>query len=139
MSPEPIIAIDVERLVSELLRSDPDVVALVDQRVYTELPKRAEYPLIRFQRVGGAPLTVPAVLDSARIQVDAYGGTKAQARTIAATARGVIEARLPGVWDSGASTVSSVRLGTLRYLPDTTFDPNKPRYIGEVIVRSRPA
>ena len=138
MSPSPIVGADVERLVSAALRSSPAVTALVDQRVYTELPKRAEWPLVRLTRIGGGPTATPAVLDAARLQFDAYGGSKAQARELAATIIGVIDAELVGEHDGGESTVTATRPGTLRYTPDPTFDPPKPRYIVDVQVYVRP-
>jgi hypothetical protein len=138
MTYEHVLAVDVERIVSQFLRANTAVTELVDDRVYSELPKAAEWPAVRLNRVGGGPATQPARLDLARIQIDVWGGTKANARTIAATVLAVLGDELPGVYDGGVSVVTAVRLGTLRYSPDETFTPAKPRYIGEVSVYSHP-
>ena len=138
MTYEHVLAVDVERIVSQFLRDNTAVTDLVGQRVYSELPKAVEWPAVRLNRVGGGPATRPARLDLARIQVDVWGGTKANARTIAATVLAVIGEELPGVYDEGVSVITAARLGTLRYSPDTTFTPAKPRYISEVSIYSHP-
>ena len=138
MSPSPIVGADAEALVSAHLRAASSVTALVGDRVYTAIPKRAEYPLVRLWRIGGGPTASPPVLDAARIQVDVYGGSKAQARELAATVLGELEANLVGVQAGGESTVTATRAGTLRFQPDTTYDPPKPRYIVDVQVYTRP-
>lgn len=136
--PTPIVGTDVEALVSKHLRAAPAVTALVGDRVYSAIPKRAEWPLVRLTRVGGGPVGTPNVLDAGRIQVDAFGGSKAQARELAATVIGELVANLAGQHDGGESTVTAVRAGSLRSNPDPTFDPPKPRYVAEVTVYVRP-
>ncbi|MFG0329225.1 MAG: DUF3168 domain-containing protein [Phycisphaerales bacterium] len=133
-----IVGTDAEALVSAHLRASVAIQALIGERVYTEVPKRAEWPLLRLQRIGGGPVASPAVLDGARLQFDAFGGSKAQARELAATVVAELDANLAGVHAAYASTVTATRAGTLRYSPDTTFDPPKPRYLVDVTVYVRP-
>jgi hypothetical protein len=118
---------DAERLVCDYLRDDPRVAALVGERVYTAFPAQAGgAPLLLVQRVGGIPpFSRPLVFDAAGLQIDAYGGTKAQAHELAATARAALDT-LAGAQPLG--TISGTEFGSLRYLPDETYDPPRPRY-----------
>lgn len=124
--------VDVERLVSGYLRGKTEISDLVADRVYTEIPSRATFPLVRLSLIGGAPrFSQPLYLDEAVIQIDAYGGPKVQARQIVDAVRSV----LADEWfrtrhDLGV--VSDVQFGQLSYIPDDTFDPAKPRYVAEV-------
>lgn len=124
--------VDVERLVSGYLRSKTEITDLVADRVYTEIPSRATFPLVRLSLIGGAPrFSHPLYLDEAVIQLDAYGGPKVQARQIVDAARTV----LADQWfrtRHELGVVSDVRFGELSYIPDDTFDPPKPRYVAEV-------
>ena len=133
-----VIGVDVERILSQFLRSSSAVTNLVGQRVYSALPKECEWPAVRLTRVGGGPVTVPPRLDLARIQIDVWGGTKAQARIICATVLAVAVTDLPGVYDNGAAVVSAVRSNVSRYQPDTTFTPSRPRYLAELGIYSHP-
>lgn len=132
------IPADAERLVSAFLRSDPDVTAVLGDRVYTVLPTEATYPLVRLQRWGGEPVVDrPLVLDAARIQIDVWGDRKKQAHDLAQLVRAVLVERLPWGNSTDGWLVRSLASG-LRYLPDESFDPPRPRYAVEmeVFVRS---
>lgn len=128
---------DVEKVISAYLRSRAEVAALVEGRVYTEIPKMPVFPLVRLMRVGGEPLTTrPLYIDQALLQIDAFGGPKALARQIAETCRHVLsEAHLTS--HSGAS-VDNVEFGSFQWLPDPTFEPAKPRYSFDVSVTIHP-
>lgn len=127
---------DVERMVSAYLRGRPEVAALVEDRVYTVIPQGARFPLIRLWRFGGIPaLASPLVLDTANLQVDAYGGPKSLAWQVLSTARAVLSDGLVG--DYGEGVIYGADFGTARYLPDDSFDPPKPRYLAEVTVYAR--
>jgi hypothetical protein len=137
--PELALLPDVERLVSNFLRANARVSALVGERVYTVFPaKVGNAPLALVQRVGGdPPLSVPLVVDSAQLQVDAYGGPKAAAFELAATIRAELARLEDEVRPEGS--VSAVRFASLRWLPDETFSPPRPRYLFDVTLTVRPA
>lgn len=128
---------DVERLLSEFLRDQPEVTDLLAARVYTVLPRDKEFPLLRLVRLGGydEQICVPLVIDEAVVQMDVWGGPKALAYQAAATVRAVLSARLIGGHDEGV--VQNIRHGALRYLPDEEFTPARPRYTFDVTVRTR--
>jgi hypothetical protein len=119
---------DAERLVCDYLRADPRVAALVGERVYTAFPAQAGgAPLLLVQRVGGIPpFPQPLIFDQAGLQLDAYGGSKAKAHELAATARAVLGALQGTVQPQGV--VSGVDFGSLRWQPDETYDPPRARY-----------
>lgn len=132
------MTVDAERLLSAYLRGQASVTALVGDRVYTDLPSRATFPLVRLTLTGGQPVySYPLFLDEAAIQIDCYGGPKVQARLLADTVRSLMASSdFTGVHDLGV--VTSVRFGSLHYLPDDAFEPPKPRYIAEASIFSRP-
>lgn len=135
---------NAELLLSRFLLADPDVVASpLGSDTYTEIPAGfTSWPAARLTRVGGTPLfDVPLVIDEPRIQVDVWGGPKSITCDIAETIRAALAApgRLPFTVP-GAGTLSCVvTFGTLRYLPDTTWDPARPRYLFDVVVQTRAA
>jgi hypothetical protein len=121
---------DAERLVAAFLREDARITALIGvDRVYTAFPAKAgTSALLLVQRIGGIPpLSVPLVFDEAELQLDAYGGPKSAAHELAATARAVLTELEGAVRPEGVC--SAVRFGALRYLPDETFSPPRPRYL----------
>ena len=132
---------DAERLYSAFLRAQAEVGTLVSTRVYTVLPEAKEWPLVRLQRVGGAPDAVPddsALLrDQALLQVEAYGGAKALAWQVADTVRAVTLERAAGPHATG--WVERARVGEARYLPDSSFEPARPRVVFDVTLFLRPA
>lgn len=127
---------DAEALVSQYLRDQDSIEALVDERVYTALPKSPEWPLLMVRRVSGAPVTSrPLHLDAAVLQLDAYAETKKQAQTLVETARSEL-AELEGTHDLGV--VSGVLFGPMSWLPDGDYTPAKPRYVADVTVFVHP-
>jgi hypothetical protein len=128
-----------EGLLSEFLRGDTAVIAELGDRVYTSLPAEPTYPCLRLTRVGGAVFIEGLYeFDRPLLQIDVFGGPKATAWRAAETAREAIGLRLPGRHDKGLVYGGpSLRLGSLRYLPDATFDPEKPRYQFDVELLTR--
>lgn len=114
---------DAELLAVTALRADADLAAIVDTRVYTSIPAEPTFPLVRVVRVGGIP-EIRQHLDVARLQVDAWGATKFEARTAAATAQAVLH-RLVGSHDEGVVTAVVDDLG-LSWQPDA--ETGQPRY-----------
>jgi hypothetical protein len=134
-TPELALLPDAERLVSAFLRERPRMQALVGDRIYTAFPAQEDgrSPLLLIQRVGGTPpLSQPLVVDAAELQLDAYGGPKATAHELAATARAELTALEGLVRPEGV--VSAVRFGVLSWQPDETFPPPRPRYLLDVTV-----
>lgn len=129
---------DVEQLLSAFLRDQPEVAAIVGERVYTTLPAAKEYPLVRLTRFGGSPsFSRPLWLDNAQVQFDCYGGPKKLANTLAETVRAAMATRLPGSHDDGY--VSRVTFGALSYQPDDTLEPAHPRFIFTCAITAHPS
>lgn len=128
---------DIEKLVSEYLRSRDEVTDIYDDRVYTELPAEKAWPLLRVVRIGGAPdSSVPRYLDRPLVQFDSWGGSKSLARRGAETVRAVLD-DLPGVHDEGV--VAWVTHGRLLYLPDQSLNPVRPRFTFDAVIGARPS
>jgi hypothetical protein len=128
---------DAERLTSSFLRSNARIASLVGERVFTAFPKQ-EGPdaLLIVQRVGGEPpFSIPLVADAAQLQLDAYGGTKLDAWTLIALTRAVLTELEGAVRPEGV--VSAVRFGALRWIPDETYSPPRPRYVADVTLTVR--
>lgn len=132
---------DVARLVSAHLRTVPEVVALVGERVYTAFPKQlsksATFVLVT--RFGGLPvLARPLVVETASVQLDAYGGPQAAAHELVAVCRAAL-AEWRGEQPNDGGNVCGVVVGALRYLPDETWTPPRPRYVSDLEVTVKPA
>jgi hypothetical protein len=132
---------DVERLVSTYLRSSPPVEALVGERVYTSWPKTkpddVAQPIVLVQRVGGIPpFSLPLVVDECDLQIDAYGGGKHAAHRLAATVRASLAFLTDRVEPDGV--VHAVTFGSLRYVPDESYAPARPRYVFDVSITTTP-
>lgn len=133
---------DVERLVSRYLRDSAPVDALVGDRVYTAWPhtgtEDTKQPLVLITRIGGdPPFSYPLVVDACDLQVDAYGGGKHQAHQLAATVRQSLAALVDRVTPDGV--VHAVTFGALRYVPDESFSPARPRYVMDVSITTTAA
>jgi hypothetical protein len=118
---------DVEVLLIDFLLAQPEVTAIVDDRVYSELPKDKEFPLVRVHQFGSLPARSPRWYETATVQIEAYGGPKRTARLLADTCAGVMEARLVGVHDQGV--VTGVTFTGFADLPDDVFQPARPRWL----------
>lgn len=130
---------DAERIVTTFLRSRSEVAALVDDRVYAEIPRKVAdrvFPLVRVSRTGGGPTESPLHMDRAILAVDVWGGTKFEAQAVAAAIMAVLDDIGGYSAHGGYSTGSS--LGTLRYVPDESFEPPRPRYIVDFVSYFRP-
>lgn len=115
---------DAELLAVNALRTDADLIALVAGRVYTAVPAEPTFPLVRVTRIGGVPV-ISQHLDVARLQVDVWGATKYQARTVAAAAQAVLHT-IAGIHAEGVVTAVEDDLG-LSWQPDQETD--QPRYV----------
>jgi len=136
-----ILLPDVVRIVYRYLVGVPEVQAIVGDRVYSVFPRQLTEadPFVLVQRIGGTPvLPRPLVIDTALMQLDAYGGKQAVAHTLVATCRAAL-AELNGEQPNDDGNVCGVVVGALRYVPDETFPHPRPRYISDVEITVKPA
>lgn len=127
------LLVDAELLAVNYLRATAEVAAIAGSRIYTEIPPTPTYPLVRVTRIGGVP-TIRQHLDVARLQIDVWGQTKFQARTLAATVQAAMWA---AVGSHAEGVVANVEddLG-LSWSPDP--DTDQPRYVFGVAVTIHP-
>lgn len=131
--------VDAEALVSQYLRAQSEVTAIVAQRVYTALPEDKTFPLVRLHRIGGTPkLSRPLHLDTARLQVDVWGGSKATALDAMDAVRTELSKLVDEDPVQPLGVVCGVKFGPLAYLPDESFTPAKPRYTQDLTITVRP-
>jgi len=135
---------NMEALLSQFLRDQPELEELVDDRVYTVIPKRAstseagaQYPLVRVTQLLDTPIGSPLWAVAYDMQIDAWGGSKSDAWRIAATCRSLIDARFSGEYE-GFGVVNGSTPGSLFDLPDEDFKPAKPRWIFSSTIFARP-
>lgn len=109
--------------VSEWLRDQPELDALVDGRGYTELPRDKTFPLFIVNQINDPSITEDvhwAV--NALFQIDVWGGPKAQTWEVAETARALLSQRFAGTAHdlaNGSIVVAGVRVGGIRRTTDT--------------------
>lgn len=145
--PTAVVLPDAELLVRTFLvgRSAITDIVGVDERgegrVYTVIPNPAPTgPFLRLIRAAG-PATSRRNIDRPLIQLDAYGGTKAQARNLVATVAAELEA-LEGATVAGvAGYCQGVDPGSERYIPDPDLQTERgrarERYILDVALVTR--
>lgn len=124
---------NAENLASKFCRTDSVITATpLGQQTYTDLPgQHNTWPACRVTRIGGTPRGGSRpYADGPIIQFDVWGGPKTVAYDIATTIIDQLAARSP--WQGPSGTLSVVAIGGIRYLPDTTFDPARPRYLFDV-------
>ena len=137
-----VIPPDAERLLVQFLLAQDEVADIFDDRIYTVLPaKDRQYPLARLTLIGRVPdYPVPLHHETARLQVDTFGGSKSTARRGADTVRAAIAARISG-WPHDEAVVQLATFGDMLWLPDATLTPGevaKPRYTFDCSLRLRP-
>lgn len=129
------VLVDAEKLVSEYLRARPEVTELVGNRTYTEIPAEPAWPIVVLHRFGGTP-KISEHLDVAHIHFDAYGGSKFEARRLAATVFAAVH-DLPkqGVLELGVVTDVRNLLGLVWSRDPET---NRARYLFELAIDIHP-
>jgi hypothetical protein len=136
------MSVDVEAMMTRFLRGQSEVAALVEDRVYTDLPHKRIYPMVRLQRTGGASLIKrpPNWLTSTEITIDFFGGNHKAAQSLMATCLDVITNRLPGAQPEGVVTI--VRDEEITYSPDEESveeaGHGRPRFQARLNVVSHP-
>ncbi len=123
--------VDVEQLLVNFLRNNPDVFALVADRVFTDLPhdRVNAYPCLLVTRTGGGYI-YKRFLDAPEVTVSSYGGTHKLAQQIAGTVITAFDSSLVGGHPEGV--VTKVSVGTITYEPEPdSADPSghaRPRF-----------
>ena len=133
--------VDVEALVSQFLRSRAEVIALVGDRVYTDLPHQRVYPLVLITRFGGGfIINRPLWLDEAALQLDCFGGTHRQSWNLMATCLELLHNKMLGQFDEGV--VTGVITDNAFYNPQEDFFDERgharPRFTANVTVLTHP-
>jgi hypothetical protein len=130
--------VDVEGMLSRYLREQPEVVAAVEDRVFTDLPHDRTYPLILIQRTGGEPIRGFTVA-AAEVTISVYGGTHKQAQDLTSLVLSLLTA-LFGPQPEGC--VSAIDGTNVEFDPDPeTPDQQghaRPRYVTTVTVHAHP-
>lgn len=141
--PEVTLEVDVEQIVSAYLRGRTELTDLVDQRIYTELPKAVTFPLVVIHRPPvGENLTTPLHLVHSILDIHAYGGPKKVAFRIGATVRALLASvdflGAHQIDSSPAGVITDVECGPFGWLPDPDFTPAKPRYLTTFDIYAHP-
>lgn len=130
---------DVEKLVIQHLLTYMELEALVGDRIGSR--KDGPYPRLTITRLGGSAGPIPAHLDAARIQVEAWadhakdGGGKKAANDVARTAQAAMYEMVNVSHEEGVVTDVQCILGP-SWVPDPVTE--RPRYLLDFIVRVHP-
>lgn len=128
---------NVEAIVSTFLQAQPEMVALIGTRTYTAIPGSPTYPLCRVTQYDDTKVTDrPLWVVRCSIQIEGFGGSKAEAYAVVATAEACIAERLEGAHAGG--TITGITWGSKRDLPDSTFSPAKPRWLTTAFITAHP-
>lgn len=111
---------------------DSSELGAITERVSTAVPARPVFPHLTIHRIGGVP-AVPVRLDSAHIQVSAWGTSEAEASLLARTARAVLH-RLRNASYAGAVITGVDDTLGLSWQPDAVRTPPTPRFVFGVMV-----
>jgi hypothetical protein len=127
------LGVDAEALVVAYLLGQPDVAA-ASTGGGTEIPPEATWPRWRLHRIGGTQ-DYPHWIEHPRFQLEAWGGTKAQAGILIRTLEAAVRA-MSGVYALGVVTAVDINLSQL-WQPDET-DNNRPRYLSDFTATIHP-
>ncbi len=136
---------NIESLTTTFLRAQPEIAAIfggtdVASRVVTALGTSQAFPAARVILFDSVHVTQrPQHLTKWSLQIDSWGGSKAEAerglRTIVAAMSqrmlGAHTGLFPGV-------VSRIQFGGMRDLPDRDYTPAKPRWMVTAVVTAHP-
>lgn len=129
---------NIEAIVSAFLRAQPEITAIVDDRVYTAIPGGPVYPLVRVTQFDDVKVTnMPLWVVKSSVQIEGFGGSKGDAWRACATAQSVLAERFHDQV-AGGCVVSAVMWGSMRDLPDPTFSPAKPRFVTTAYITAHP-
>jgi hypothetical protein len=132
---------NAEQITTAFLRQDSEVVGFLGDNVFTVLPANHDaWPAARVTRIGGTADNL-LVIDNPLLQIDVWGGPKLLAEQAANAIREAFAFRLPFQPVGGgllALGPGNNAIGSLRDLPDTTYDPARPRFVLDVRLLTRP-
>lgn len=133
--------VDVEALVSAFLRAQPEVAALCEDRVYTDMPHERRYPLVLVTRIGGNfVINRPLWLDSSTLQLDTFGGTHKQAHQLLSACLSTMAERM--VTNHLQGCVTGVVVEQIAYNPEIDWMDEsghaRPRFTSTVNVLTHP-
>lgn len=133
-----VILPNMEAVVSQFYRDQPEIQDLIGDRVWTAIPKGAGGdPMIRVTLLGDEKVTSrPLWIARFQIQTDAWGGSKAQAHELARLAEGLLHARAIGVQDT--AVIVGVDGGPMIDLPDESYEPARPRFLFTSTITAHP-
>ena len=133
---------DALHITYAFLATQPELVDLVDDRVYTVLPtKSRRFPFLWLYQVGSTLVTPrPWWAERSDIQLAAYAATDRQARQVCDTARALCMQRLVGNHPDGV--VAYVTAINLSPVPDDSLVSSTgralPRWVTTVTVTAHP-
>jgi Protein of unknown function (DUF3168) len=133
------MSIDVEALVANFLRGQTAVTDIVEDRVYTDLPHKREYPVVLVNRTGGGSL-YKNWLEAAEVEISAYGGTHKLAYLLASACMSAMTGAMVGTHPEGVVTKVSASATAYEPEPDA-LDPQghaRPRYVVSAVVTAHP-
>lgn len=128
--------VDVHALLVARLTGAAGVSAITTQ-IASRLVTGWTAPAVKVQRIGGALDDVAGHIDTARVQLDCYGSTEAQAWSLRGAVSDALRA-MPGSHSQGV--VADVRSIAATWSPDPAYDPPRPRVVvtATVIVHPNP-
>lgn len=133
------MAVDVEQLVANWLRTQTAVTDVVADRVYTDLPHERTYPLILVNRTGGG-YTYKQWLDAAEMSIGCFGGSHKTAQSLASSVLSSLDGAFIGTHSEGVTT--KVSASSIAYEPEPdSADPSghaRPRYTVTVTIHVHP-
>lgn len=133
------MTVDIEALITSFLRTQPDVVALAGDRVYTDLPHERTWPLVLVIRVGGTRL-YKQWLEAIDVEIATYGGSHKQAYNLAQACMQCMSSSMVGAHAEGV--VTKVTTESVAYEPDAESADKqghaRPRYVVGATVTAHP-
>lgn len=133
MSRPVVVLPDVETMVVEFLKTNTAVNAIVSGRVYGDLPPQVDFPAIAILLVSDN-VPIEWRLTGTWVQVDCFGETRLEARTLARIAHAQMTAWTGAVAGGVVSDVSTI-IG-VRHIGEPI--DNRPRYQFSVRVHAHP-
>jgi hypothetical protein len=133
MSRPAVLLPDVETMCVEFLKANAAVDAFVSGRVYGELPPQVDFPAIAVLLVSDN-VPIEFRLTGTWVQIDCFGETRLEARTLARTAHAEMVAWSGAVAGGVISDVSTI-IG-VRHIGEPV--DNRPRYQFAVRIHAHP-